>query len=172
MENVKIKGVLAFVFQKDTLGHNRYWLTDLTLEESQIIPDIISVIDQMILGCEITDISNQSGVSYLDLPEFKNQEEENGSYYIHSGGDLYQDQNKNIIISFYVEVNTVVLEQAPCDDFSLISRYWCPVQKKRPTYPIPIITNIISARSLTGEEISSEGLSLFPNNNFRVGYCD
>ena len=74
----QIKGVIKFVFQKDTVGYNRFWLTDQTLGGSLIIPDIKSVIDQLILGCEIADISYQSEVSYEALPEFKNKDVEEG----------------------------------------------------------------------------------------------
>ena len=175
-----MEGVAEFTYIKDTLGTGRFWFysSEFQTQENNfyLVKDFGDVLAYAVVFCdslrEDFSMKKENRSSLEMYEEYQSQADENTDYYTHYGGDIYRKGDDTLVISMKMHASFVIWDLPPCQGFSIVSPFSCPVVPKNEFYPIAIIADIYQVRSLSKKEIKARGLEKYKNFSFPIGKCE
>lgn len=176
-----IKGVVEFTYIKDTLGTDRYWFYSSELQadgrKHNFIKNSGDILSYALVFCDSLEekrfIKKNSLKSLEMYEEYQSQKTiDKTDYYTHYGGDTYLKGMDTLVITMNIHASFAVWDSPPCDGFNIVSRYSCPVKPKGDFYPIAILNDIYSIKSLSKEEVKRRKLKKYKYSSFLYGECE
>lgn len=168
-----VEGVVNYIFLKDTLGHERYWLVEKKFRGLHFEEDVSGYVSEIYLTCEGFDVQiSEDRITVYDLPQYQNQNLEVKNYDKHYGGELFEFDGGYISLTFQMKAEVIKLDSQPCSSFYFQSKYSCPVERKPVEYPVYLIANVIEAKSLGEDIIGEKRMNRYPGKDFLLGTCN
>lgn len=170
--NISVEeGIVKFVFSKDTIGINRYWLMKKEFNGHYLVEDIQNIIGDLYVFCDSLSLEYKVKKSLYQLKEYQAQNLGAHDYDTHFGGDIFFDNENHLVISFYIKAQVIRLYKPPCTYIHFQNNYSCPVETDKVSYPVVVIVNILKSRSLSKHEKGKRGYQPYQKNSFPAGFC-
>jgi hypothetical protein len=177
-----IEGTVEFIYEKDTMDLNRYWLVKSMLSYNDTNAFLVSeyslVSTMFYFACDSMDSIRTFGDtittinSIYEFPQFQDINNDDKDFYKHYGGDVYILKEGGLIISFIIKAKVLILNKQPCESFKIISSYNCPVKRTKDYYRMVVLNQILESKSLSDSIVLEKDFKAFDKDYFNVGYCD